>query len=287
MPRTWLLLDVSYMGHRAMHSTGVLRYKGRATGVLFGVLRDLATFCDYHDTPHVAFCFDGRGSLRKDLYPLYKERLGPLDPVEVNNRKELHEQLDLLRTDVLPSLGFRNVFCADGYEGDDLVAACCNALGADEGVIVSADRDYYQLIHDRSGLGGSRVVCWDPNSRRTTDVGSFIGEWGLNPLQWVMVKALAGCKSDCVPGIDGVGEKTAAKFLSGRLGIRHKTMPKFGAFVNSDQYMTNLRLVELPFQGCPDVELVDDGPAPPAGWRKVCKRFGFGSLLESVWTGGH
>src|SRR6185436_3339106 len=131
----------------------------------------------------------------------------------------------------------------DGYEADDLNASICHAHPKRRKVIVSADSDLYQLLQDNWPRKGSTRV-YHPITQITLDAGGFEIRYGINPQQWARLKAIAGCSSDEIPGVPGVGEKTAAKFLQGNGGPRSVGIAFEAKLINR-----NLQLTTLPFPG--------------------------------------
>lgn len=276
----WLLVDVSNLAFRAYHTTGRL-----AAGTCFGFLNQLKVLQARYQTRRVAFCFDRPPSLREALLPAYKESrktdYAKMPPRERADRDEMRAEIRRLLYTILPELGYRNIFAVRGYEADDLIAACCSALPkGDDAVIVSSDRDLYQC------LGPQVQIDKGGKQPRYTQADLKQEFFGLTPKEWPSVKAIAGCGTDDVPGVDGVGDITAAKFLRGRLKeslIAYKAIAAGRAL-----WLRNLPLVRLPFKGTPAVELVDDeGTATPARWRAVAHELGMDSLLRGPsWEAG-
>lgn len=271
--KTWLFLDVNYLAHRAYHSTGELTYKEIKTGVIYGVLRDILNLQELHCTNRIAFCFDSKVNKRKTLSTEYKaDRKAKYDAMTRSEQRaydELRAQIQLMRREYLPSLGFKNVFCQKGYEADDLIASLCDTLEPDyRAVVVSADGDLLQCLTDR-------VSIWNPRAQKMTTSKSFREKYHVHPIQWSMVKALAGCKSDHVTGIEGVGEITACKWMRGALKPKSKAYQLI--FNNLDIANTNIQLTRLPFPGTKPMGLVRDKFDRKA-WKELTKRLGFRSL---------
>ncbi|WP_341991748.1 DNA polymerase I [Azorhizobium sp. AG788] len=159
---------------------------------------------------HLAIIFDkSEDSFRKELYPLYKANRS--DPPD-----ELIPQFPLMR-EAVKAFGLIPVEMAR-YEADDLIATYtrqAQAAGADV-LIVSADKDLMQLI-------GERVAMYDPASgeaggrgarpERRIGVAEVVEYFGVSPEQVVDVQALAGDSTDNVPGVPGIGIKTAATLI--------------------------------------------------------------------------
>ncbi len=157
---SYLFLDVSNLAYRAFHTTGMLSHEGIKTGVLFGIFRDVLTLAERFGIhpDRVAFFFDARSRRRREVYADYKiNRKIPESEDAKQARMELYFQLDMLHMRHLPEIGYRNIFHAEGYEADDLIASACEDLGAsDEAVVVSTDQDLFQLLQE------GRVTIWNP-----------------------------------------------------------------------------------------------------------------------------
>jgi len=251
--RVVLVIDVPFLCYRAFHTTGsLMTSEGNSTGVLFGFLRYLRDLEDQHQPTHVAFCFDGGCDERRRIWPEYKKKRRDLNPKEKRSRDELMKQVDLLRTRYLHELGYRNVFWQRGYEADDLIAKVCQEVEpGDEAVIVSSDSDLWQLLREEP-----RVIVWDVVEKRPYTARLFREEWGIRPGRWIDVKALAGCPSDGVVGVKGVGEKRAVKYFRGELSGNTKVYERIKE--SAELYERNLQLVWLPFPGTRECKLVCD-----------------------------
>jgi len=298
MNRRWCIIDVSNRCHAAFHTTGGLAHGGEPTGVLFGFFRDLRRYAAEFDTPDFVFAFDSGPGLREAAFPFYKEtrRKRKFTDTEAAARDELRRQIDGLRTKYLPELGYGNVFAAKGYEADDVIASVVADLPpGDTAVIVSSDRDLYQLL-------SRRVSIWTPGK-----TGGMFGRdgfaalYGVHPTQWPEVKAIAGDSTDDITGVAGVGEPTAAKWVRGELGPGKKrdaiaafttrctwcntnhsggpeNCPDDDKRVFGTRYNVNLELVTLPYPGCPAFRPVPDAPVAAAIWDRLCDKLGFSSL---------
>lgn len=270
--KTWLLFDVSYLAYRAFYSTGQLSYDDVPTGVLYGVFSEVLRTMERFQEWNVVFCFDVGRPKRVKLLPTYKQgrRKAEYTDEEQRARKEIKAQLDGLREDILPYIGFKNIFWAKGYEADDLIATTVLGLEENEdAIMISNDQDLYQLL-------GPRCEMWELGKKQYLNAKKFQQRYGIKPEQWVEVKAIAGCTSDNVPGIQGVGEKTAIKYLRGEL--KGKARNKI---VMNDDWPENRKLVRLPFRGCPTFEKRPD-EVTKKRWQEAMKDFGFSSLINDV-----
>lgn len=280
--RTWLIFDGDYVAHRAFFSMGHLRFNDAAVGTIYGFIREVIDRMDHFDTDDVVFAFDSGPSRRRLVLPGYKTsrqaREAMLPPDEKQAKNEMRTQLHELRDRLLARMGFANVFSESGYEADDIIASVVkNSLGPeDDAVIVSSDQDLYQLL-------SWQVRIWQPSQkdwkRRMVTPQSFFAEWKLRPEEWPFVKAYAGCDTDDIPGVPGVKEVTAAKYLRGELRKGTKTRAKLdeaGAVLKR-----NLPLVELPYEGTPTYRLQPSNVTDEK-WSDVCDELGFQSISDMV-----
>lgn len=263
------------MAYRALYSTGDLSYGGQETGVIYGLFRDILNLQDLHAASAVAWCFDRGHDKRKEIDPQYKKRDWkdtPLESAERESRRAIRRQLFQIRTQYLPKIGYRNVFWQDGYEADDVVASVCKHLPQGwEGMVVSRDADLYQLLEE------DRITMWNVYKQRPITEAWLRAEYGVGPGQWAMVKAIAGCPGDNVIGIKGVGEKTAAKFLRGKLKSESKAWKAIQAEPEVREH--NIRLTQLPFDGTRAFHIQPDELSQDC-WEQVAVCLGMKSLRE-------
>jgi DNA polymerase-1 len=246
MSRPFLLIDVNNLAHRALFTVGDLTHPDdptKYTGVLFQIWKTCEQLERRFDTWNLAFCFDSRHSKRKDLYPDYKgnreERRAKEKPDETTRRMAMYEQVQAL-PGLLHSMGANNLLMQRGYEADDMMAAAIQKHPAREFIIISTDKDMYQCLRPN-------VSCYNPiNNNLYTEV-DFINEWDIPPVQWASVKAWAGCSSDNIPGVAGVGEKTACKWLRGQIKEENTKYKSFSD--NLAGYSRNMPLIHLPLKG--------------------------------------
>jgi len=268
---TVLILDCPYLAHRAESVAGGLSHDGEPTSVVFALLRDLVAWQDRFRSDAVAFCFDSGKNKRLAFYPEYK-RNRTKDATKEHRMKRVlvRYQLYRLMEEDLYKIGFRNVFWEDGYEADDVIAsvALFSLEKGDEAIIVGSDSDLWQLI-------SPTVSIFDPRMGKQRTLQWFSREYGLSPSQWADVKAIAGCPGDNIIGVDDVGEKSAVAFLAGRMSNEHR---RYKAIIeHNDLWRRNLRLVRLPFEGCPRFDLRRDDVTKEK-WRRFCRRYGMRSL---------
>lgn len=200
--RTLYLIDGSGYIFRAYHALPPLtRSDGAPIGAVAGFCNMLAKLLRDLHADHLAVIFDaGRKTFRNDLYPEYKAHRPPPPP-------DLIPQFALIR-DAARAFGVPALE-ADNYEADDLIAAYARAARAEgwEVRIVSADKDLMQLIRDG-------VELYDPIKNRTIGATEVQEKFGVPPDKVIDVQALAGDSTDNIPGVPGIGVKTAAELIT-------------------------------------------------------------------------
>ncbi len=277
MNETWLVLDATYLCYRAYYAMPHSLPEDILPGMVYRFLGDVINLIDLHDTSNIVFCFDSVSSMRRDIYPTYKEtrrnKRKDDDEEAKASLNEFYRQMKRLRTKYLPSIGFRNICLQEGFEADDIIAAASRDIAKnDEVIIVGSDSDLYQIL-------GRRISIWNPSKKTLINKESFTEEWHIGPEQWQDVKAIAGCSSDDVRGVKGVGEKTAISFLTGSLNPESK---KFETIVKSnDVWKRNLPIVTLPYQGTRIPEIYED-VVTKKKWRRVLLKLDMKPLIASV-----
>jgi DNA polymerase I len=203
-----LLLDGHSLAYRAFFALPIENFStatGQPTNAVYGFTAMLINVLRDEKPTHIAVAFDrGEKTFRHEMWVEYKA-----------NRKEtpddFRSQLSLI-FEVLDALGIRRL-SAPGYEADDLIATLATEA-AREGMdvlVVTGDRDVLQLVSDRVTALMTR--------RGITEMTRFTPEtvaekYGLTPAQYPDFAALRGDPSDNLPGIPGVGEKTATKWIA-------------------------------------------------------------------------
>lgn len=136
---------------------------------------------------------------RKEMYPAYKANRSPMP-------QDIGQQIWRIVT-IMNSLGLRTYGKA-GFEADDIMATMCEMLKDHpvEIVLVGVDKDLHQLISDK-------VSMFDPSKEREIDADCVAERYGYSPAEAIDVQTLAGDPTDNIPGVQGVGVKTAAKLV--------------------------------------------------------------------------
>ena len=265
-----LLVDATNLGSRAFYAHPPMVEGGRHRGAVFGFLKMLKSIRERFDPRTTVLCFDEGASKRREVYPPYKKMKEDMKQWNAGANKEkrhLKAQLKELKEEVLPAIGFSNVLSLDGYEADDLVAACCENYLVKNAVIVSSDKDLFQCMRKRPGK-----VIEQYTFDKTVSAGWLKNEYGVTPEQWPMVKALMGDDSDGIPGIPGCGIVGACNQVK---GLPHKSKLLRAAIAAGDKTVErNLKLMTLPWEGLEVPEIREDRDSA-ASWLRVWGRLGF------------
>jgi DNA polymerase-1 len=264
-----LLIDSAGVGYRAFHSLGGLSHEGIATGVAFGFLSLILDLSEKYKTNQLIFCWDSPGSVRKQWFPEYKMSRDTKTPEEKVERAQIHAQFDALRQEILPAIGFSNNPFQLGYEADDLIASIIIDNPTKSFVVVSSDHDLYQLLQYHNCKAQHRL------SGKEMTASKFMEEYRLPAREWATVKAIAGCDGDGVPGIPGVGELTAIKYLLDELNEGKKKESIEGS---PTIIRRNYKLVHLPFPGVEKIKLEEDRVAEETMF-SVFSDLGFESFM--------
>jgi DNA polymerase-1 len=198
-----LVIDGNSIANRAFYGIKLLTTKdGRYTNAIFGFLNILLSLLKESEPDEVAVAFDLKApTFRHKMYDGYKATRHKMPD-------ELAAQLPVIRQ-LLALLGYREV-TAEGWEADDILgtlAAAC-AARSDDCFLATGDRDSLQLVSDTTtvllattALGRSKTI--------TMDVDAVKEKYGVTPRQLIDVKSLMGDTSDNIPGVKGIGEKSA------------------------------------------------------------------------------
>ena len=292
-PKGILIIDCMSVGFGAYFGIKAkLSGHDQRTEIIYGFLESLLHFYKMFGTRNIAFMFDSRHSHRKKKHDWYKRRtLGLKEEQEAvrsssyarqleeaeKEREAIFQQFGELRSFVLPSMGFTNIVMQRGIEADDLIASTVmNNPG--KHTVVTTDEDMYQLF--------DYCCIWNQRKKLLFTDSWFRETYGIEPKQWVDVKRLGGCSSDKVPGIPGVGEKTAIAFIKNELKAGKKLdgiRADMAKSVSESAYGRNQYLVELPIPETRAVTLSFDGQnLSEEGFGEVCSAYAFRFLERST-----
>ena len=202
-----LLLDGHSMAYRAFYALPPENFataSGVTTNAVYGFLSMLINTVRDEQPTHLAVAFDvSRKTFRSEQYPEYKANRAKSPP---EFKPQIPVIQNLLATMAVP------VVTADGFEADDVIATLARralAQGFDV-LIVTGDRDALQLVEPGITVLYPRKGVSDL-ARMTPE--AVVDKYGVTPKQYADLAALRGDPSDNLPGIPGVGEKTAAKWI--------------------------------------------------------------------------
>ena len=198
--RPLLILDVSSYIFRAYHAVPPFTAQdGTQVNALYGFISSFLKLTSHFKECDIIAALDsGRDTFRKKEYPKYKANRKEIDP-------ELREQFPL----IAPMLEALNVpsIRKPGYEADDIIASLCGYHTDREIIIVSTDKDLMQLANEK-------VALYDTFKNRILGPAEVKEKLGVAPKQVKELLALMGDAADNIPGLPGIGIKTAAKLLN-------------------------------------------------------------------------
>jgi DNA polymerase-1 len=205
----WLLVDGYNMAFRAFYGMPELtRADGFPTGALHGWIKTMWKLQDQEKPEGMLVFFDLGGSThRLALHPEYKaQRKETPEPLE--------KQMPLIK-EITRAMGLVGVEL-DGIESDDLLASHGRMLAnaGHDVLIVSADKDFAQCVNDRIKILQPPPTANPKLGWRLLDAAGVAEKFGVPPAQIAEYLALVGDTSDNIPGVDGVGPKTAAKWFA-------------------------------------------------------------------------
>jgi DNA polymerase-1 len=281
LPRVLYLIDISSYFYRAFHALPPLaNTRGVPTNAVYGVTTMLLKVLRERQPRHLALVFDAKGAtFRHELYGDYKAHRPPMPEALVTQLPYIKQIIDALN---LPSVVHQ------GYEADDLICTLVRRA-REEGFgveIISGDKDLLPLVADG-------VDLWDPMKEVRYDPAAIREKYGLEPQELVEVRALAGDASDNIPGVPGIGEKTALKLI-GRYHslenllahldeIKEKAL-KARLQEHAHQARLSRQLTELEAQVPLTVDLEALAPGPPdrEALRRLFVELEFSKLVKDL-----
>jgi DNA polymerase I len=296
MARKIMLLDGNSLTYRAFYAlpSDMATASGQVTNAVFGFTSMLAFMLNEHRPDVVGVTFDRpEPTFRHEMVIDYKA-----------GRKEtpdiLRQQMGLVRQ-VIESLGLP-VYEKIGFEADDILAtlATQGMANGDDMIVVTGDRDSYQLVEDaKPGTSGSIRVLY--NKRGVSDYALYdeagiLERTGVTPTLYPQYASLRGDTSDNLPGVPGVGEKTAAKLINEYGGIEgiyanlDKCSPKLrDSLANAkEQVLSNARATPL-IRDVPDVNIEElNAPNPDLeAAKELFKTLEFRALTDRILDAFH
>ncbi|MEJ2286945.1 MAG: 5'-3' exonuclease H3TH domain-containing protein, partial [Desulfobacterales bacterium] len=195
--KTIYLIDGTAYIYRAYHAIRSLtNSRGLPTNAVFGFTRMLIKLMEDRSPEYVGMFFDAKGpTFRHERYKEYKANRPPMPEdmaMQIPYIKKVTEAFNL------------PIFELQGYEADDLIGTLARKAEK-EGlnvVMVTGDKDFMQLVTDKAAI-------WDPMKENTIDQKSIRENFGIEPHQMIDVQGLSGDTADNIPGVPGIGQKTA------------------------------------------------------------------------------
>ena len=205
MDNKFLIIDGSSLFFRAFYALPLLKTKrGLYTNAIYGFVMMVENAIEKINPSHVAVCFDMKGkTFRLEIYKDYKG-------TRQKTPNELEQQWPLVR-DILGHMNIK-ILESPVYEADD-IAGTLAKLGSEEGFenyLLTGDKDYFQLVNDKTKVLFTRKGITDMD---IITVEKIEEDYGIEPLEFIELKALMGDSSDNIPGIYGIGEKTGLKLV--------------------------------------------------------------------------
>lgn len=226
-----LLIDYSNLMYRNIHALEQLSFEGRKTGGIYGFISTTSRYILRFKPTNIVVCMDKKPYIRSQIYPQYKmDRKASVDQdtIQFTNRV-----LDLVfKTLGLPVIGI------SGLEADDIIGFLVQKYSEsfDTVTIASNDSDLLQLLEPNVTIIGTKDKEWT--------LKSFNAMYpGIKPYQWPIITAMVGSHNG-VPGIKGVGIKTALKHMT------TKTLPELVDFLEPHKadLLRNVNLATVPLK---------------------------------------
>ena len=277
---TLYLIDGSSYLYRAYFAIKRLSSpSGFPTNAIYGFTQMLLKLLKDHQPQHLAMVFDvGRVTFRTELYPAYKANR---EEMPADLRQQLGPIRDLVRAFNIPVVELA------GYEADDLIGTLAARWEAQGGkvVVVTGDKDLMQIVSERTTL-------LDTMKNTASAIPQVQERFGVGPEGVIDILGLAGDSSDNIPGVPGIGEKTAIKLIQEygsldalleRAGeVPGKTGEKLREFAEQARLSRQLATIikDVPYELHPD-ELVAKEPNTPQ-LNELFKEYGFHTLIKEM-----
>jgi DNA polymerase-1 len=278
-----LIIDGHAFAYRAFYAIrGLTSPSGQPTNAIYGFINMLAKLESQVLPTHAVVVWDG--GLDAERVEELDDYKGQRDPMPDDMEVQLDEMVEYLEAE-----GWASV-CDDGVEADDRIGQLAKRAEAEgfEVAIASSDKDFLQLINDR-------VKMWNPADKSGVpmDAAAVVAKTGVQPSQIVDWLSLVGDAADNIPGVPGVGVKTAAALLNefgsvdgiyGRLAEvrrdkQRESLAAAEAVVRRNQSLVALKL-DLP--GAPGLDDFRRGFQDSARLEKLFETWGFRTMLNNL-----
>jgi DNA polymerase-1 len=279
--KTVYLIDGTACIHRAYHAIRSLsNSKGLPTNAAFGFTRILLKLMQDRAPLYAAMFFDAKGpTFRHEMYSDYKANRPPM-PEDM--AVQIPYIKDITAAYRLPIIEMQ------GFEADDLIGTYAR-IAEKQGfsvIMVTGDKDFVQLVTDN-------ILIWDPMKDKTLDIQTVREEFGLEPQQMIDVMGLSGDSADNVPGVPGIGQKTALDLVKSHGGMEQlyrnvdsiaKKKQRENLITFKEQAFLSRKLVTIDTRVPVTVPIDDFGIKPPdtAALSKLFQTLEFRQLQQSV-----
>jgi DNA polymerase-1 len=202
----FVLIDGNAILHRSYHAMPRFEVKGKLVNAIYGFISTLFTTIEKFHPEYLAVAFDVKApTFRDELFSQYKAK-------RVKPPQEFYDQIpdvwEFVREMEIPLLS------KEGFEADDIIGTLSRQINGDLGdgevIIVTGDQDALQLVDDKTKVA---MPAMGKIKETLYDTSAVVGKFGLKPNQIIDYKALSGDSSDNIPGVAGIGAKTATALL--------------------------------------------------------------------------
>lgn len=202
--KKFLILDGNNLMFRAYYALPQLTsFDGEYSNAVFGFTNMMIKMIKELNPEYIAVTFDvSKKTFRHDVFPEYKGTRKPMPD-------ELRGQFPIIK-DLLKKMNI-TVVEKEGYEADDLMGSLSRKFTETDNIIVSADRDSFQLINKNTSILFPKKGVTETIQLNESNLKEF---YGVDPTQVIDLKSLMGDSSDNIPGVGGVGEKTALDLIN-------------------------------------------------------------------------
>ena len=286
MPPTLYLIDGHALAYRmyfaltaGASSQRWQNSKGEPTAGIYGFARELVRILEQENPEYLAVAFDVGKTFRDKIFPEYK---GTREKMPDDLRPQIERIREMVDTFNIPRLEM------EGYEADDVLGSVAK-IAAEQGLgvkIITGDRDLLQLVNERTSV----YLAGDDQTYITDQ--DVIKKLGVRPNQVVDYKAIVGDTSDNIPGVKGVGEKTAISLLEkfGTLDaiyqnldqVENRWRTKLETYKDAAYMSRDLARIEVNLEIKLDLEHAAVRPFDPAALETFFKEMEFKTLLSKV-----
>jgi len=307
------LIDGSNTCFRVGWANKHLTNGGEPTGVIYGFVKELLAIWERWKDAKIAIAWDCKSKYRMALskqaiadglitdkqgyYKQNRERKREKDEAE-GKINEVAESIAIQKETLIEVLDMTLAcqFKVDGYEADDIIGtlASIHDQKGDLVRIMSSDKDMYQLLSPNTSV-------WIPSGKGSMSYDQFVGEYGIEPRQWIDIGAIAGDNGDNIHGVPGIAEKTALKMLAeaedglevergtasysdviGWFEMKEKKKKKEQSLVDCRKLVDiafDLKKIDTDIK-C--LEFIGYGKSDPRGLKKRFDDLGFQSIMNST-----